>query len=319
MFLLLTDAQWQIFSAIPLADQQLGGPVFRPIPVFDIPVPLANNAGAVALDAFKEARRNAATFHQIQISLRQALIASIGPINAARLTDPLTDTIDMTCAQIYAAMDEMYNNMTPARISQLQHLLTTPLSSPDPEIFHDFSTAFGLIIAQLTHVAQAPATASQFSTFEDACSSQPAVADAIVRFRQHHPTVAEQRLPDLQRYVLLQLRSITVAAVGYANAANAVANATVADPVAAAMISDLRDEIKQLKADAARAARAGSTSPRPTPPHYCYLHGPCHHAGTSCTMMRDGIVKGVKTIFTNAMKKAKHPTDVPAGVPPGKA
>jgi hypothetical protein len=320
LFLLLTADQWQIFSAIPLADQQPGGPVHRPIPVFDQPAALANNAGAVALDTFKEARRHATTFHQLQISLRQALITSIGPINESRLINPLTDILDKTCAEIYADMEEMYDDMTPASIKTLQNTLRTPLTSQDPETFRDFVTAFDLGIAQLTRAGQEPASATQFDTFVEACLPQPAAAEACVCFQQLHPTVAAQQLIDLQRYVLSQLRSTTVTAVGYANNANAAANAAVADPVAAAMISDLRNEIKTLKAAVARAARAGPASTRSSPPpFYCYFHGTCYHAGLDCTTMRDGVVKGVKTTFTTAMKKAKHPTDVPAGVPPGKA
>jgi hypothetical protein len=322
IFLLLSPAEWEIYAAIPVADRVHGGPTFRPVPNFDMPAALANNANAVAISVHREATRIAGVQNRLRHALRQALITSIGHRNERRLVNPITSTVDLSIHEIMTAMARDFDTMTPAIATQLQAALNAPLLSSDVETYRDHCTAFNEVIAQLDRAGQAPAPVTQFSTFVASCSAQPAVGSAVTLFSQLYPTIAAQRLDNLQDYILTQLRSITVAAVGYANVANAVANATVADPVAAAMISDLRDEIKQLKADAARASRAGgggSSSPRAPPPFYCYLHGPCHHAGTSCTMMRDGIAKGVKTVFTNAMKKAKHPTDVPAGVPPGKA
>jgi hypothetical protein len=334
MFLLFNNAQWEVFSAIPIAEQQPGGPIFRPIPHFPFPVAPVHNAGAVAVDIYREARTNAGIFHAYRHALKQALITSIGTRNANGLVDPDTDTIDMSCAEIFAAMDEMYNTITPAGIAQLQRSLSDPLTSQDPDVFHDFCTTYNLTIARLTRAQQPPATSTQFTIFVEACSTQLAVATAIALFVQLHPTIAEQRLLPLQLYVTTQLRSLTIAGVGYANAANAVANASTAivDPTVAALIQALKDQVQMLttaiQGGATRSVRSAHVPPAasatPRVPGYCYHHGTGFHTGLHCTTMQTGLVtiKGgatIQKVFTNAMKKAKHPTDVPTGVPPGRA
>jgi hypothetical protein len=93
---------------------------FRDRPDFPVPVDLQANAGPQAHDAFKRATDSRAAWLAYSAAFGVAIMDSIGAANRLAISDPITNTLDLTPRAIIVAMTALHGTITGAGVDALR-------------------------------------------------------------------------------------------------------------------------------------------------------------------------------------------------------
>ena len=152
--------------------------------------------------------------------LHNAIVDSLSPALQLEITDPVLNFIILDCNAIMTQMENLFNAPTATSIAELKNQMQEPLQGQDQTTFIDHCSKFKVSVAELLRIGQAVSHFEQCWQFEQTCTSQPAAAAAIERFKQQNTNCQVWRLQAIMTYALEQLAITTTADGGYAHFAH---------------------------------------------------------------------------------------------------
>ena len=213
----------------------------------------------------------------------------------------------MKILDIFQHLATTYGVLTSADVRELKLELEQPISGDDIKTYVKFSANFTTIVIRLQTAGQAFPAFEQMELFANSTSHEPNIAKAIEKYVDNNPVLAARSLPQMIAAVRTSLANIPPTPIK--SAYTALASTSFSTPDIMQKLADLEATFSTaMQAKPAASSPTGKAGKRELIPGYCYLHGQCFHPGSQCrTMLAD------RTKFTNAMRKAKTPTDVIGG------
>lgn len=267
------------------------------------------------LELYRQSCRMNILHYQCVESFKSSVLVAMGPDLVQEIADPLAgEAVTMPTLQIFQHLAATHGVLTAADVRELKLELEQPISSDDMKTFVKFAANFSTIVLRLQTAGQALPAFEQMELFSSSTSHEPNIVKAIEKYVDNHPVLAARALPQMIAAVRTSLSNMSVASKS-AYAAQAT-NVTMELAAVKAKFADLEVRFAAAMQSQQQATTAVISAPkrpagkgsRVLVPAYCYVHGHCFHPGSECTVMLANRSK-----FTNAMRKAKSPTDVVGG------
>ena len=307
-----------MFLVIPLAEYNLIpqvtvlGVIQPPrIPIW--PAPLGPAATPAQLEDFRQAASHC-TKHWLVIEyFRTAIFTAMGEDLLQEIADPLAgEAVTMETLQVFQHLAATYGVLTSADVRELKLELEQPIVSDDMKTFVKFAANFSTIVLRLQTAGQALPAFEQMELFTTSTQHEPNIAKAIEKYVDNNPVLAARTLPQMITAVRTSLSNIAPAPMksAYAGATNTTDRLSTPELLQkfADIESRLAAAMQQKSVSVPAGGKAGGAQSRNFVAGYCYLHGKCGHSGSQCRIMLADRAK-----FSNAMLKAKTPTDVAGG------
>ena len=305
LFLVLTPAEYDLIPQVTI-----GGVIQPP----NIPVYPANpGAGATAadLEVYRQEYKMCIIHWQTVEAYKSAVLVAMGSDLVQEIADPMAgEAVTMDTPAIFQHLEATYGVLTSADVRDLKMELEQPIAGDDMKTYVKFASNFSTIVLRLQTAGQALPAFEQMELFTNSTSSEPNIAKAIEKYVDNNPVLAARTLPQMIAAVRISLSNIppTSTKSGY----SALAATSFSTPELLQKLADLEAKfsavMQQKPPTLPPSGKMGKAPPRKLIPGYCYLHGHCYHPGSQCrTMLAD------RTRYTNAMRKAKTPTDVAGG------
>ena len=302
-----------MFLVIPLAEYNIipqatvGGVLQAPnIPVF--PADPGNAATAAELELYRQQVKMCTLHFQTVEVFKAATLVAMGPDLVQEIVDPLAgEAVTMNILDIFQHLAATYGVLTSADVRELKLELEQPISGDDMKTYVKFSANFSTVVLRLQTAGQALPAFEQMELFSRSTSHEPSIAKAIEKYVDNNPVLAARSLPQMIAAVRTSLTNIPSSPIK--SAYTALASTSFSTPEIMQKLADLEAKFSAaMQSKSSTSPPTGKTGKRELIPGYCYLHGNCFHPGSQCrTMLAD------RTKFTNAMCKAKTPTDVIGG------
>ena len=277
--------------------------------------PVQRQAHATALLRFKD-------FSTAAAKLRQLALGSIGPTNTDACRDGNLRLHHATANFIINLMDGLHGTYTEGDINEFLEALKTKLKAVSG--FDEHTAKFHKTIAKLNLAGAPVGPFAAHRTFVETLSGFPAFEKHVDNYVTAAPVPNTRTVTNL----VISLR-VHLATIESKSKASPFTGAMVLDPVlidvskltrpqliaalAALPNGGKRDRGRNRDRDRDRSPPVTSDA-TPDGMYYCYRHGhntshgwskgTCKHA---CNYMKD------RPEFTDAMKDAKHPSDVAGG------
>ena len=242
--------------------------------------------------------------------LNDEMVHSIdGPIKL-RYEDFETGQILHSIKDLFELINVAEGTLTATDYDELDAVLRTPLDTAS-------RVAFGKLFQEWTNIFATKGTNSdpeiqKMRLLKHAVSSHPFIEKALKDYIDENPLLATQTFQAAGAFISLRLSNYSETSardMGYSALTRSVTSPSFTQ----------RDLDAARDAGYAEGLKTGGRSkdtrkPGATADTYCYKHGKVGHAGTACWHMTTG---KDATAYTDGMRTARSPTDVPRGTPPG--
>jgi len=299
------------------------GPVVMDAPVRLVGAAITN----AAIQNYKDDLDAFNRYDALTKAFKTAIILSISVALRRDITNVLTNTVTMTALEIMAHFEALFGEANAAAIETITTDLLLPLTGYDLPTYIAHSARFVDLVQQLEAAHQPLSASEQMNRFGISVQAQPVVADAITRYIQQFPDLAQRNLAALIAFVQRQVQNVPAqAAMGLANATAAVFQAnTHADYLrTAALLIEMQNR-GLVVADPRHSGPRNGAAPRNAPAavqpaqrqrpqrqprnmaHYCWHHG-YGHLGRECLVMINN-----PNMYSQAKLNARNPGDVAGG------
>ena len=317
IFLVITLAEYNLIPQVTV------GGVLQPpnIPVF--PANPGAAATASELELYRQEARMCTIHWQVVEAFKTAVLVAMGEDLVQEVADPLAgEAVTMETLDIFIHLNANYGVLTSADVRALKMELTQPISSDDTKTFIKFAANFSTIVLRLETAGQALPAFEQMELLTIATEREFEISKAIDKYVDNNPILARRSLPDMIAAVRTSLSNVNPTATnkaGFSALTRNLDRQAMVDEIFGKVFADKFAEIDARIASAmqqksptvsARGSVGGTAGSqrRSFVPAYCFLHGNRGHPGSQCRIMLSDRSK-----FTNAMLKAKTPTDVAGG------
>ena len=316
----ITQAEW---NRLPLNTIVANPAAVPPILAGFIPMPTipvrpelpAPNAGAGVFSRHRSLKEDRRAIIADLLALKQAILAGLDDKDIATITDPTTGSMELSHAQIMAALTAVHGTVTSSDITRWRLSLSEPID-PNTTLAQKISQhkKTALLLRDIAAVNEF----DQIAFFKAAFATQVEVMACTMRYEHDAPNTLTRTFADLATYLALHNPPLsTMTSLGYSNAAttgpstaDAATLVSMSADIATALAAIQRlQETRTASGHAGRNnysrgnqdrdrrnASARGAGTRPT--KYCFLHGYCSHTGAECNIMANDMARN-GGLYTN--------------------